>query len=411
MKLLPFTIAIVLSWSCAQKPASSPIASLPEKQIPAAPTSSQPEPEPPKKEAAQLLTGAQQLNAYLPELAGKQVAMVVNHTSLVGNTHLVDTLLSHKINIRKIFAPEHGFRGEASNGETLKNEIDPNTGLPLVSLYGKNKKPTAEQLADIDLVIFDIQDVGTRFFTYISTMHYVMEACAENAKQVIVLDRPNPNGHYIDGPILKPAFKSFVGMHPIPIVHGLTVGELAQMINGEKWLAGGKSCNLKVIPVKEYTHQTEYILPVKPSPNLPNQQSIRLYPTTCLFEGTMLSVGRGTDYPFQVIGAPDPGFGNFTFTPKDLPYAKNPPHANVKCYGQDFRQDTLNHLSIQLVIDMYKKAPDKTKFFKPYFNTLTGTDQVRKHIESGMTEAQIKQSWQQELQAYKAMRNKYLLYP
>jgi uncharacterized protein YbbC (DUF1343 family) len=411
MKLIPFTIAILLSWSCAQKPTGSATASLPQKQIPAAPASSQVEPEPPKNETAQLLTGAQQLTAYLPELTGKRVAMVVNHTSLIGTTHLVDTLLSHKINIKKIFAPEHGFRGEASNGETLKNEVDQNTGLPLVSLYGKNKKPTAEQLADIDLVIFDIQDVGTRFFTYISTMHYVMEACAENGKQVIVLDRPNPNCHYVDGPILKPAFKSFVGMHPIPIVHGLTVGELAQMINGEKWLAGGKTCNLKVIPVKEYTHQTEYILPVKPSPNLPNQQSIRLYPTTCLFEGTMLSVGRGTDFPFQVIGAPDPSFGSFTFTPKDLPYAKNPPHANVKCYGQDFRQDTLNHLSIQYVIDMYKKAPDKTKFFKPYFNTLTGTDQVRKQIESGMSEAQIRQSWQQELQAYKAIRNKYLLYP
>jgi uncharacterized protein YbbC (DUF1343 family) len=401
----------MLCWSCAQKPASSVTASLPEKQSIPAPPSSSTEAETKQKETAQLMTGAQQLNLFLPDLTGKKIAMVVNHTSLVGTRHLVDTLLSHKINIRRIFAPEHGFRGEASNGETLKNEVDQNTGLPLVSLYGKNKKPTAEQLADVDLVIFDIQDVGTRFFTYISTMHYVMEACAENGKQVIVLDRPNPNGHYVDGPILKPAFKSFVGMHPIPIVHGLTVGELAQMINGEKWLAGGKTCNLKVIPVKEYTHQTEYILPVKPSPNLPNQQSVRLYPTICLFEGTQLSVGRGTDFPFQVIGAPDPSFGSFTFTPKDLPYAKNPPHANVKCYGLDFRQDTLNHLSVQPVIDMYQKAPDKTKFFKPYFNTLTGTDQVRKQIESGMTEAQIKQSWQEELQAYRVMRNKYLLYP
>lgn len=411
MKLLHIAILFVFIWSCAQK--SAQILTQVEDSVQTVPAQA----EKPgvlstqENTAAQLLTGAQQLPLYLPDLSGKRIAMVVNHTSLLGSTHLVDTLLSHKVNIRKIFAPEHGFRGEASNGETLSNETDKNTGLPLVSLYGKNKKPTVEQLADIDLVIFDIQDVGTRFFTYISTMHYVMEACAENGKQVIVMDRPNPNGHYVDGPILKPGFKSFVGMHPIPIVHGLTVGELAQMINGEKWLADGKTCNLKVIPLKGYTHKTTYTLPVKPSPNLPNQQSVRLYPTVCLFEGTVLSVGRGTEFPFQVIGAPNPVYGSFTFTPKELPWAKNPPHANKACYGLDLRNDTLNHLSIQHVIDMYQKAENKEKFFTAYFNTLAGTDQLRNQIKSGLTEAQIKQSWKDELDAYRTMRNKYLLYP
>lgn len=352
-----------------------------------------------------------QLSEYLPLLSGKRVAMVVNHTSMVGNTHLVDTLLSQKVDIRKIFAPEHGFRGDADAGELISTAIDNKTGLPMVSLYGSNKKPTAAQLTDVDVVIFDIQDVGVRFFTYISTMHYVMEACAENQKQFIVLDRPNPHGHHVDGPVRQPALKSFIGMHPVPVVHGLTVGELAGMINGQKWLAGGATCELKVIKNAPYTHQTPYVLPLKPSPNLPNQQAVRLYPSVCLLEGTTISVGRGTAFPFQVVGSPDQSNGTFTFTPRSVEGAKNPPYLNQVCYGMDLRQDTLNHFSLAYVMELYRKSSDKEKFFTPFFDKLAGTEKLRQQIQSGMSEAQIRETWQPELAAYRAIRKKYLLYP
>jgi uncharacterized protein YbbC (DUF1343 family) len=360
--------------------------------------------------AEELTIGAAQLSLYLPQLKGKRVGMVVNHTSLVGNTHLVDTLLSLQVPVKKIFAPEHGFRGDADAGEHISSGVDRKTNLPLISLYGSNKKPTAGQLSDLDVVVFDIQDVGTRFYTYISTMHYVMEACAENNKKVLILDRPNPHGSYFDGPVLKPAFKSFVGMHPIPVVHGLTVGELANMINGQKWLANGVQCDVAVIKNKNYTHRTPYTLPVRPSPNLSNQQAIRLYPSLCLFEGTSISVGRGTDYPFQVIGSPNPANGPFTFTPRSVSGAKNPPYLNQQCYGLDLREDTLSHFSLQYLIDFYQKATNKEKYFNSFFEKLAGNDELRNQIRSGMTEAQIRETWKKELAAYKDLRKQYLLY-
>lgn len=359
-----------------------------------------------------IIIGAEQMDRYLPLLQGKRVALIVNQTSIVGDAHLVDTLLAQGVKIQKVFAPEHGFRGDADAGELIGNAIDKKTSLPLVSLYGKNKKPTAEQLTDIDIIIFDIQDVGTRFYTYISTMHYAMEACAENNKQFLVLDRPNPNGEYIDGPILEPAHQSFVGMHPIPVVHGLTVGELAQMINGEKWLTNGIACDLKVIGMKNYTHDTPYVLPIRPSPNLPNQQSIKLYPSLCFFEGTIISLGRGTPFPFQVIGYPDPRFGSFTFTPVSTEGAKSPPLQNKLCYGKDLREAPApSKIDLSYLIDFYQKAENKKDFFTNYFDVLAGTTQLRLQITQGATEEAIKQSWQGPLDAYKTMRKEYLLYP
>lgn len=359
-----------------------------------------------------IVVGAEQFGAYLPLLEGKRVALIVNQTSLVGTTHLVDTLLALDVDIQKVFAPEHGFRGAASAGEHIQNAVDERTSLPLISLYGHNKKPTPEQLADVDIVIFDVQDVGTRFYTYISTMHYAMEACAENNKGFLVLDRPNPNGNYIDGPILEPAFRSFVGMHPIPVVHGLTVGELAKMINGEKWLAEGLTCDLQVIKVKHYNHETPYVLPVKPSPNLPNHQAIKLYPSLCFFEGTPISVGRGTRFPFQVIGKPDPRFGSFRFTPVSMEGAKHPPYENQQCYGLDLRAVAVpSAIDLSYLIDFYRKSEDKKDFFKDFFNLLAGTDQLKQQIMAGKTEEEIKQSWAKPLEAYQNMRKKYLLYP
>jgi uncharacterized protein YbbC (DUF1343 family) len=262
----------------------------------------------------------------------------------------------------------------------------------------------------VDVVIFDIQDVGVRFYTYISTMHYVMEACAEHGKKLLVLDRPNPNGHYFDGPVLKPAFRSFVGMHPVPVVHGLTVGELAHMINGEGWLPGGAKCELEVVKAAHYTHRTKYVVPVRPSPNLPNEASIRLYPSICFFEAAPVSVGRGTPYPFQVIGGPNPKFGSFTFTPVPTPGAKNPPLQGQQCYGLDLRNDTLNHFTLRYVLDFYRKADNKEKFFTNFFDKLAGTDALRKQIAAGLDEAAIRKSWQPELETYRATRKKYLLY-
>jgi len=360
-----------------------------------------------------LLTGAAQLDRILPLTKGKNVALVVNHTSLIGTTHLADTLLKVGVTIRKIFAPEHGFRGMAANGEEVKDGVDTKTGLPLVSLYGSNRKPTAEQLQDVDVVIFDIQDVGVRFYTYISTMHYLMEACAENNKTLIVLDRPNPHGGYIDGPPLQPAFRSFVGMHPIPIVHGLTVGELAMMINGEGWLDQKKQCKLEVITMKGWKHDDDYILPVRPSPNLPNQQSIRLYPSICLLEQTVISVGRGTEFPFQVIGNPLLKSLPFQFTPVTIKgVAMNPPHENKLCYGLDLRNaEVPKRLDLHYVLDMYKIYPEKEKFFIGMFDKIAGTDTFKQQIKDGLTEQQIRDSWAADLATYQKMRAKYLLYP
>ncbi|MBX9850392.1 MAG: DUF1343 domain-containing protein [Cytophagaceae bacterium] len=364
--------------------------------------------------AKKILTGAEQFEKYLPLLMNKNIALVVNHTAVVGNAHLIDTLLASGVNIKKIFAPEHGFRGKADAGEKVNNETDKKTGLPIISLYGNNKKPTAQQLKDVDLVIFDIQDAGVRFYTYISTMHYTMEACAENKKELLILDRPNPNGYYVDGPVLDMKYKSFIGMHPIPLVHGLSVGELALMINGEKWLDSGKVCNLKVITNKNYSHKDTYSLPVKPSPNLPNDLAIKLYPSLGLFEGTIISVGRGTTFPFQVIGAPGKNYGSFTFTPKSLDgMAKNPPYENKVCNGRDLRSEKITDgFSVSYLIDMYTKTANKDTFFLKtnFINKLAGNDKLKEQIRSGMTEAQIKETWKADLEKYKAIRKKYLLY-
>ncbi len=364
-----------------------------------------------------VITGAERTEEYLPLLKGKRVGLVVNQTSVVGNnnTCLLDTLIALNVNVSKVFAPEHGFRGDADAGETIKDGKDTKTGVPILSLYGSNKKPTHDQLKDLDILIFDIQDVGARFYTYISTMFYIMEAAAEHNKEVIVLDRPNPCD-YVEGPILKPAYRSFVGMMPIPILHGCTVGELAKMINGEGWLSKNpQGCRLTVIPCLGWEHQQAYSLPVKPSPNLPNDQSIRLYASLCPFEGTKISVGRGTTYPFQVLGAPDKKYGKFTFTPRSLPgFDKNPMHKDEVCYGIDLRKvnDLQDGFSLQYLIDFYEKSGEGAAFIdrNRFFDLLMGTDAVRKDIISGKSESEIRQSWEKELEAYRKMRNKYLLY-
>ncbi len=360
-----------------------------------------------------LIVGAAKLEEYLPLLEGQQVGLVVNQTSVVGSTHLVDTLLARGVKVVKIFSPEHGFRGDAPDGETVKDGIDIKTQLPLVSLYGKVKKPTPEQLEGVDIIIFDIQDVGARFYTFISTMHYVMEACAENDKSIIILDRPNPNGHYVAGPVREEEQKSFVGYHPIPIVHGLTIGELAQMINGEGWLAGELTTNVTVIDVDGYDHKTRYSLPVKPSPNLPNDLAINLYPSLCLFEGTKISVGRGTTYPFQVIGYPDSTFGDFNFTPISIPnMSKYPPHENQECYGVDFREEDIDQqFTLKYLLEFYSKADFKDEFFNNYINRLVGYSNFVDQVRSGMTEQEITATWQADIKAYKKIRKKYLLYP
>lgn len=358
-----------------------------------------------------LSVGAEQFEKYLPLLGDKRVALVVNHTSIVGDTHLADTLMALGVKLSKIFAPEHGFRGTADPGEHVDDGLDRKLGLPVVSLYGANRKPKAEQLTDTDVVVFDIQDVGTRFYTYISTLHYVMEACAENNKKLIVLDRPNPNS-FVDGPVLDTAFRSFVGMHPIPVVHGLTVGELAKMVNGEGWLKGKLKCELQVIPVINWKRDEFYSCPVRPSPNLPNDQSIRLYPSLCFFEGTVISVGRGTQTPFQMIGHPLLKDMPYQFTPVSIEgMMKNPAFENETCYGIDLRNVPVERrLNIQYVIDMYNAFPEKDKFFNNYFNTLAGNSILRKKIEEGASEAEIRESWQPGLEQYLEMRGKYLIY-
>ena len=359
-------------------------------------------------------TGSEQIDKYLPLLKGKKVALVVNHTSVVGKTHLADTLLALGINIKTIFAPEHGFRGTASAGEHVANNIDSKTGIPLISLYGKTKKPTTAHLADIDIVIFDIQDVGVRFYTYPTTMHYVMEACAENNKKMLVLDRPNPMGHIIDGPILDKKYRSMVGWNPTPVLHGLTIGELALMINGQGWLEGNRKCDLTVIENKDYSHKMRYVLPIAPSPNLPNQQSINLYAALCLFEALDASIGRGTDMQFQVIGSPDPAFGKFSFTPEDKPGAINPVLEGKNCFGIDLRKVDSENIgfSLKYVIDFMNKSKDKNKYIvlPTHFDRLAGNDILRKQLLAGLSEKAIRATWKNDLDIYKKMRLKYRIY-
>ena len=365
-----------------------------------------------------IIVGANQTETYLPILKGKRVGMVANQTSVIfkneGYIHLVDSLLSLEVNAVKVFSPEHGFRGTADAGEKVKDGIDTKTGLPIISLYGDNKKPKPEQLSGIDIMVFDIQDVGVRFYTYISTLHYVMEACSQASIPVLILDRPNPNGHYVDGPILKPEHKSFVGMHPIPIAHGMTIGEYAQMINGERWLENGIQCDLTVIEMKDYTHQAPYSLPIKPSPNLPNDKSINLYPSLCLFEGTNVSVGRGTNKQFQVYGSPfiDVKHTDYCFTPQPNEGAKHPKHEDKECCGFDLSStEQLNRIHLNYLIEAYNGTPDKKDFFNNFFPKLAGTEKLQQQIESGMSEEDIKSTWQEGLDTYKKMRKKYLLYP
>ncbi len=366
--------------------------------------------------AQPVVTGAERLSEYLPLLEGKRVGLVVNHTSILGkeHTHVLDTLLRLGIEVEAVFAPEHGFRGDADAGETIRNGKDTRTGIPIFSLYGDNKKPTARQMEKIDVMVFDIQDVGARFYTYISTMYYVMEACAEHRKKMLVLDRPNPCD-YVQGPVLRPAYKSFVGIVPIPVLHGCTVGELARMFHGEGWIGQSKDgCDLTVIPVQGWVHGQPYSLPVKPSPNLPNDQSIRLYPSLCLFEATRVSVGRGTTFPFQVIGAPDKKYGEFTFTPRSLPgFDKNPLHKDQTCYGTDLRQEKLHTgFTLHYFLDFYQRSGQGAGFFSRagWFDLLMGTGQVRKEIIAGKTETEIAAGWEEELNEYKKMRSAYLLY-
>lgn len=362
-----------------------------------------------------LKTGAEQPEKYLSILKNKKAGLVVNHTSLVGKIHLIDFLRQQNINVVKIFAPEHGFRGDASAGEKIEDGVDSKTGIPVVSLYGETRKPLPEHLAGLDVLVFDIQDVGCRFYTYISTLHLVMEACAENGKPLVVFDRPNPNGDYVAGPILKPEFKSFVGMHPVALVHGCTVGELAQMINGERWLGEEKICDLTVIPVAGYTHKMAYSLPVPPSPNLPNDLAVRLYPSLCFFEATSVSVGRGTDFPFQVLGGLKPELGNFSFTPRSIPNAAvNPLNEGKICYGVDLRKlDEIPPFTLKFFLDFYHQYQNESEFLtrERWLNLLAGTDELIQQIRQGLAEAEIVKSWQPELEEYKQMRKRYLLYP
>lgn len=357
-------------------------------------------------------TGADNYEAYIPLLKDKKVGIVTNQTGILTNkTHLVDFLLERKVNLQKIYAPEHGFRGTADAGELIKDGKDTKTGLPIVSLYGNNKKPKPEQLIGIDIMIFDLQDVGARFYTYISSLHYVMEACAENNITLIVLDRPNPNGNIVDGPILEKEFTSFVGMHQIPILHGMTIGEYAKMINGEKWLANGAQCKLEVIPCLNYTRNMPYSLLVKPSPNLPNDQAINLYASLCLFEGTNVSMGRGTEKQFQIYGSPYLPKSDFIFKPIPNFGAKEPTYKNQLCYGEDLSAITkVNQLELKWLIKAYQTTSDKSKFFNAFFTKLAGTKKLQQQIETDTSETDIRNSWKKGIEDFKTMRKKYLIY-
>lgn len=364
-----------------------------------------------------ITVGAERMDLLLPTLQGKRVALMVNQSSLVGSTgtHLVDTLLSQGINIVRLFVPEHGLRGKVDAGKNVRSGVDEKTGLPVVSLYGQRKRPTPEMLADIDLLVFDLQDVGTRFYTYISSMHYLMEACAEEGKTFVVCDRPNPND-FIDGPILEPDCRSFIGVDPLPVAHGMTVGELALMIDGERWLRGGNTCHVKVIPMAGWSHGDPYELPVRPSPNLPNSRSIELYPSLCFFEATIMSVGRGTSKPFQAIGYPDKRFGSIVYTPQiKLGEDSNPRHKGKLCYGTDYTSVSLPKRQIALgpLLDYYRKADSLGLQLinqRQLFDLLAGTKKLRQQLSSGLSEEEIRASWQAGLKDFQAKRARYLLY-
>ncbi|RUT73415.1 exo-beta-N-acetylmuramidase NamZ family protein [Ancylomarina longa] len=369
-----------------------------------------------KKQA--VICGADNTLEYIKSLENKNVAVVANQASRIGNEHLVDFLLGRGILIKKFFSPEHGFRGDADAGEKFKNYKDKKTGLPIVSLYGKHYKPSVTDIKGIDVIVFDLQDVGVRFYTYISTLHYVMEICAEENIPLIVLDRPNPNAYYIDGPVLEKRYRSFVGMHPVPVVYGMTIGEYAKMINGEGWLRSGIHCSLTVIPCINWSRDSIYSLPVKPSPNLPNSLAVALYPSLCFFEGTVVSVGRGTDFPFQCYGHPLMKKGDFSYQPRSISgVSKYPKFEKQKCYGKDLRSINLKHLrkrkeiNITYLIDAYRHLGDKTKFFNAFFKNLAGTEKLREQIESGLSEEGIRKNWQKDIQAFKNIRKKYLIYP
>lgn len=368
---------------------------------------------------SQITVGAERTDLYFDQLEGKKVALCANMSSRVANVHLLDTLLSAKIQVKAIYCPEHGFRGDAEAGAHINSSIDPQTGIPIISLYGKNLKPHFN--ADsVDIIVFDIQDVGCRFYTYISTLHYVMEAAAESGVEVMVLDRPNPNGYFVDGPVLDTNYRSFVGMHPIPVVHGMTIGEYANMINGEGWLPGDLQCRLQVVTMDNYDHTMRYSLPVAPSPNLQTDEAIYLYPSLCLFEGTPISIGRGTPIPFQVYGHPSLTVGNYYFTPKPIKgVSENPPQNGLSCRGINLTEyaksnlEKRNCFDISYLINAYTHFPEKNKFFNAnmFFDKLAGTNQLRKDIMAGKSESEIRASWQPKLDDFKQTRSKYLLYP
>ena len=360
-------------------------------------------------------TGAEQTGRYLPLLEGRRVGIMTNHTGTVGRTHLVDTLRSLGVDIRVVFAPEHGFRGQADAGESVASYRDRKTGIDVVSVYGSTKRPPDSIMQRLDVLLFDIQDVGLRYYTYLSSMHYLMEACAANGKRLSVLDRPNPNGFYVDGPVLEAKHRSFVGMHPIPVVHGMTLGELARMIDGEGWLRDGLRCKLTVIPCRGYTHRSRYRLPTAPSPNLPNMRAVYLYPSLCFFEGTPISLGRGTDFPFQTYGHPKLQ-GDFSFTPRSNAGAKNPPLKDKLCHGVDLRTAPSDEriwergVDLGYVIDCHRQLNLGEKFFTPMFDRLTGTDYVRQMILQGAGANRIKARWADDVERFKQTRKPYLLY-
>jgi uncharacterized protein YbbC (DUF1343 family) len=367
------------------------------------------------KEYSTVITGAQQLQKLLPLLKGKRVAVVTNQTGLVNGTSIVDTLLALKVNVKCVFGPEHGFRGDTEAGEKVRSVTDRKTGLPLVSLYGANKKPTADQMKAIDVVVYDIQDLGVRFYTYISTMCYVMEACAESKKQFIVLDRPNPNGFFIDGPVLEPAWKSFLGLHPVPVVYGMTCGEYARMANGEGWLKNGAKCRLTVITMDGYDRKAGYALPVKPSPNIPNVTAVLLYPSLGLFEGTVMSLGRGTAFPFQVIGHPNYPDTTFCFTPMPGTLSREPKYVNRKCYGLDLRPSAYLQQHPRMINLSFLKeafaAMKSPEFFDSNFNYHAGNAILQEQVKNALPESEIRNSWEAGIAAFRAVRARYLLYP
>lgn len=367
-------------------------------------------------QAQRVVMGDEQIDAYLPILKNKRIALFSNHTGMIGQKHLLDVLLEKGMNVVAIFSPEHGFRGQADAGEKVSSSVDTKTGVPILSLYdGKEQRPSENSMRKFDILVIDIQDVGLRYYTYYITMYRLMDACAQYNRKVLLLDRPNPNGHYVDGPILDMKYKSGVGMLPIPIVHGMTLGELALMINGERWLPASRMADLTVIPCKNYTHQTLYELPIPPSPNLPNMKSIYLYPSTCFFEATPVSLGRGTDKPFQVYGHPNMTGYRYSFTPHSLPGAKNPPQLNKLCHGVDLSGMSNEEIwkrgvDLTYIIDAYRNLNLGDHFFRPFFELLVGTDYVRKMIKQGCSADEIKARWQEDVERFKSQRKPYLLY-